>query len=115
MCETKTACKCSMQLPGNTSITPMCCKIEAVEVRRAIVNEAVAKFWCPKCGKQTKQTVLRTGMPGIVAQTCDECDTHYHANFLEDDEDMIRVPVGSVFPSLEKLEAMEAPDVNRSD
>ena len=108
MCETKAACKCAMELPGDSSIIPMCCKTETKLVSRAIVNEAIAKRWCPKCGKQTKHTNVPTYMPGIIAQTCNECSTHYQANFLEDDADMIRAPVDLTFPSLEELEAMES-------
>ena len=55
--------------------------------------------WCPNCGKKTEMERIHTGMPGIQAQKCPDCGTHYHANYLEDADDVLQVPANFTLPN----------------
>ena len=69
------------------------------KVTRETTWKAFNNNWCPKCAAYTKMEVVRTGLPGISAQTCVAYQTHYTANFLEDAMDELDSPEYFTWPT----------------
>ena len=69
-----------------------------MKLTRKEFHDAFVIDWCPQCGHPTKMDRINTGLPGILAQRCTECDMNYQANFLEDDGEVTEFPDGWVFP-----------------
>ncbi len=55
--------------------------------------------WCPVCAKIVEMEYIHTGLPGIAAQKCTECDSNYQANYIEDKNDILTIPDSYVIPS----------------
>jgi len=47
--------------------------------------------WCPDCGKNTKMSIISTGLPGMQYKEC-ECGKFLFANFKENGDDILDVP-----------------------
>jgi len=60
-------------------------------VKRSITWDAFDRNWCPVCVKKVEMKHIQTNLPGIAAQQCPECKSHYQANYLEDGEDLLEV------------------------
>ena len=70
-----------------------------MEVTRKATWDAFDANWCPRCAKTVEMERIHTGLPGICAQKCKACDSHYQANYLEEENDMMTVPDDFVMPN----------------
>jgi len=66
-------------------------------VKRSVTWEAFARDWCPACVKKVVMKHIQTHLPGIAAQQCPECKSHYQTNYLEDGEDLLEVADNLIF------------------
>jgi hypothetical protein len=48
--------------------------------------------WCIRCGKHTLIENVRTGLPGIQTKRCTICGLNCQANFLENNDDDVKIP-----------------------
>lgn len=99
MCENKEHCCNKLELPGDSSLTPLCCKTESQTISRQTANDIFLANWCVFCGETTEFNKVPTHLPGIIAANCGKCNKHFHINMMESDEDQIRIPMNAILPA----------------
>lgn len=62
-----------------------------MKVKREILNNLTLKGWCAVCADYTANEKIHTGMPGIQCFRCPACLSHFQANLLEDNDDLLDV------------------------